>query len=83
MRPIVETDSPSYLLNRAQEFMRDADQADGHHEHCEAIKKAISLLALHLVKHDILYGHTPPGTRKAKPACKVTPCEGRLDGHNI
>lgn len=65
MRAIVETESPSYLLHRAQELLRDADQSTERFQSNEAIRKAISLLALHLVKDDLFMGHTPPGTRKA------------------
>jgi len=71
MRAIVETDSPSYLILRAQELMRDALGADGRFESNEALKRAISLLALHLVKDDLRNGHTPPGTRKTSSGRKV------------
>ena len=64
MRAIVETDSISYLRDRAMEFLRSAEQVTNRHEYCQSLKKAISLLALELVKDDLFNGHTPPGTRK-------------------
>lgn len=72
MRAIVETESPSYLLHRAQELLRDADQSTERFQTNEAIRKAISLLALHLVKDDLFFGHTPPGTRKNRQG-KIAP----------
>lgn len=71
MRAIVEVESPSYLLLRSQELLHESLVADGRYESNEAIKKAIALLALHLVKDDLLNGHTPPGTRKTSSGKKV------------
>lgn len=59
MRAIVEVESPSYLLHRAQELLRGAEFDS---DNC-GIKMAISILALHLIKDDLKNGHTPPGTR--------------------
>jgi len=60
MRAIVETDSLSYLRDRAMEFLRSAEEAPNRVEYGDALRSAISLLALELVKN----GHIPPGLRK-------------------
>lgn len=66
MRAIVEVESPSYLLHRAQELLHDADSEINRCDMYEAVTKAISLLALHLVKDELRNDHTPPGTRKKR-----------------
>jgi hypothetical protein len=64
MRAIVETDSHRYLLLRSQELLREADDSINRCEHLELVTKAISLLALHLVKDQLSNDKTPSDTRK-------------------
>jgi hypothetical protein len=68
MRPIVEMDDSNYLVRRAQELLGESWMAEDRYG---TVKKAISLLALFVVKHS-LDGNLPvPGTRKTSSGRKV------------
>lgn len=70
MRALVEIDNPHYLMLRAQELIDEAIDAADRDGHRNALNKAISILALHLVKDENITNPPKPRARP-KPAGKL------------